>query len=278
MTRVIRYKTQVKSHRGWLNLVALGDIHRARRDCNVEKLQQVYEWIRCHDCLVIGMGDYSEWITPKDRRFNFDEYRLDLITCDRQYRKIREEFTPFKDKIVALLDGNHDYNYYLENQHNYVDALVYDLGTEYGTYNAIIRLEVHREDQPRSYRLVDIYAHHGWTSARTMGGRVNRILDLHDHFPYMHIYLMGHVHLLGPIPPQIFLRVNKADQIVEHKERFFFTGSFTEAYRDEKANPFSGYAARQGHRPTSLGAQLIRIQPFRGQWDTLHIENTELPK
>jgi len=280
MTHVIRYKTSVKTHRGKISLVFLGDIHRASRNCDVALLKRVYRWITRHDCLIVGMGDYSEFIAPQDRRYDVNSYIPDLITPDAQFKCLREEFEPFKDKIICLLDGNHDYGFYQAHHHNYVDALAYDLGTEYGTFDAVIRLEVSRQ-KGAGKRLIDIYAHHGWTGSRRTGGKVNKIEDLALIFPTMHLYAMGHVHLLGESPPRVMLTANKADHIVESTQRFVFTGSYLRGYVDHPTKPFSGYVARRAYPPLSLGSPLIQIQPFRNAGlaghDKLRVEVKEVP-
>jgi len=247
-----------------LRLVPVGDIHLGHRNVDFDILEKVLKYIaKTENCFFLGMGDYADSITTKDRRFDFQSLDLNYPTPDKQYRKIRELFEPIKDKCLGLLHGNHDYIHWKEHNHNYVDDLAYDLGVPYLTVDAYIRIVFKRKSGGHAkQRAFDLYAHHGWTGARTIGGRINRITDLANIFPGLPLYLMGHCHLLGPIPPRIQLKVNQGLQVVEMKQNFVFTGSFLRGYVPKAMS----YVESKTYVPTALGSPVISIRPLEGKY------------
>jgi len=241
---------------GTLKLVALGDIHLGHRNVDLRVLNKVINFIKNEDnCLWLGMGDYADAITVKDRRFDLNSIDPNYPTPDKQYRRIRELFEPIKEKCLGLLDGNHDYLHWKLHNHNYVDSLAYDLGVPYLTIDAYIRLVFKRNSGKRAkQKQFDFYAHHGWTTARTMGGRINRITDLASIFPNLPLYLQGHVHLLGPIPPRVQLQVDNGLNVREMKQNFVFTGSFLKGYMPNAIS----YVEAKSYVPTTFQQHLVR--------------------
>ena len=246
-----------KSENEW-QLVPIGDIHLGHKNVDLDLLKKIIKYVEETDrCYWIGMGDYCDAITAKDRRYDLNSIDPRFPTPDKQYRAIREMFEPIKDKCIGLLDGNHDYLHWREHNHNYVDDLAYDLGVAYLTMDAYVRLVFVRKSgkKPKQNRL-DIYAHHGWTGARTLGGRINRITDLANIFPNLPLYLMGHVHLLGAVPPRIQLSVDNRLNVVEQRQYFVFTGSFLKGYMPDAMS----YVEMKTYVPTTLGSPIITIR------------------
>jgi len=252
--KVIEYSSRKE---GVFKLVPFGDLHFGHPNCDVDLIERTRNYIlETENCFWIGMGDYCDAISPKDKRFNFHSVNLKYATPDVQYRWVRSLFDPIKDKCIGLLDGNHDLLHWKAHAHNYVDSLAYDLGVPYLTIDAYIRLVFKRktEDSSRSNSF-NIYAHHGWTASRTSGGKVNRIEDLASIFPGLELYLMGHTHARGETPPKTHLFVNKNLDVVDHEMRFLFTGAFLRAYVDGHAS----YIEEKTYKPQPLGTSVVEI-------------------
>jgi len=273
--RIIRKILRFNGKKDEWHLVALGDIHLGHRNVDFELLNATLRFIeQTPNCLWIGMGDYADAITAKDRRFDLYSVDPNFPTPDKQYRRIRELFEPIKDKCIGLLDGNHDYMHWREHNHNYVDDLAYDLKTNYLSMDAYIRLVFERRSgkRPKKYRL-DFYAHHGWTNARTTGGRINRITDLANIFPGLPLYLMGHVHLLGPAPPRDQLFVDNRLNVVWSRQYFVFTGSYLKGYMPDATS----YVEMKTYVPTTLGSPLITIKIDDSGPNPIRLRISELP-
>jgi hypothetical protein len=245
-----------KTDKYWY-IVPLGDLHLGNNNCDLDLFKKSIEFIKNEKrCLWLGMGDYCDAVTAKDKRFDPKSIDPDFPTPDVQYRGIEKMLMPIKDKCIGLLDGNHDYQHWLEHGHNYVDTMAYNLGTSYLTMDAYIRLAFRRKTADSCCsRVIDIYAHHGWSTARSDGAKVNRIEDLALIFPNLDLYLMGHVHLLGSSPSKYQLSVDEGMNIVQKKENFVFTGSFLKGYVDGNVS----YVERKTYAPTALGSPKIKL-------------------
>lgn len=283
--RIIRKSIPLLTHRETVELVFLGDIHIGHVNVDYEYLESVIDYIKRTDrCWFIGMGDYMDSITVNDRRFNWDSIDLSCKTPNEQYEKIVELFKPIRRKCIGLLTGNHEYSLW-NNQKSgdYVSALCIRLSDDnyvipYGTYDAVFLLDFQREQT--GSRVVKIYAHHGWTSARTEGGIAVRLRDMQETFPNMDIYAMGHIHRLGMMPliQQLEVaRIKGEDVIVSRNLNRVLTGGFLKGYEDKKMS----YIEQKTYPPTGLGAPLLKIQPFRcgrgGGYDYLKISYEQLP-
>lgn len=255
--RVVKYVFNFKCG-DVFNIVPLGDVHLGHRNADLDLFEEVLKIIKnTENCFWLGMGDYCDSITLKDDRYNMDSVDMRFITPDKQFRKIKEYFEPIKSKCLGLLDGNHEITYWEKYNHNYVDMLAYDLGITYLTIDAYIRLVFSRNEgkKPKRYQF-NIYAHHGYTSARTKGAKVNRIQDLSLIFPGIQLYLMGHTHELGPIPPTITLKVDNKMNVRDQEINFVSTGGYLRGYVDQSYS----YIEKKILVPTALGSPLITIK------------------
>ena len=235
-------------------LIPIGDMHVGNINCDLDLAQSVCDYVEAKpNALWIGMGDYADAISPGEKRYNINSIDPVYNTADKQYKKIQQMFEPIKDKCVGLLDGNHDTTHAHYHHHNYVDTMAYNLGTDYLTIDAHITLVFARG---RAKSAVRMYAHHGWSSSRKAGGRVNNFNDMSDLFPMLDMYLMGHTHDRGPIQPRTQLEVNDAGQLVHKDMEFVFTGSYLKGYVDGT----SSYIEAKAYKPTTLGAPIVYIE------------------
>jgi len=114
--RVVPFNYEYESREdSLLRFVPLGDIHRGSRGMDEELFYKTLDLIIEHDLPVILMGDYGEFISKDDRRHDYAGLNLKYVTPEKQYRKIASDLEPIKDNIIALLAGNHEYTYWMNN-------------------------------------------------------------------------------------------------------------------------------------------------------------------
>jgi len=245
-----------------LRIVPIGDVHRGNPWMEEERFYKTLDWVEENPCYVILMGDYGECINAKDPRHDYNALDERYNTPDKQYRKTAEDFERIKDKIVCVLDGNHEYNFWRRHNHNYTDWLATDLGAPYTGVSAFIRFKLKRRSASKrpSTHILDVYAHHGWTNARTDGYKVKVIHDLRNIYPLARIYLMGHVHKLGEALPTTLLHVDRrTNKIREFIQYFYFTGSYIKGHEEGVGS----YVEARGLPPTMLGSPVIEVRPNR---------------
>jgi len=247
-----------------IKLVPLGDIHLGHAVCDKDLFENTINYIAENDeAMWIGMGDYCDAISAKDKRYNPKEIDSSLPTPDVQYREVTKMLMPIKDKCLGLLDGNHDYTHWTHHNHNYVDQMAHELETEYLGLDAVIRLIFPRTwlkkiGKNREHHKFDIFAHHGWSSGRSDGYKVKSIQDMALIFSEMNLYLMGHVHLKGEAPVRVKLNIAENLDIIQHTQRYVFTGSYIKGY----VNGFTTYIEGKALPPTQLGSPSIFIKSY----------------
>jgi len=208
-----------------IKIVGLGDLHFGHRNCDKRMIQNVIDYIKDNDCYWIGGGDYGDAIIPLDRRFDFRSLDEDFKTPQLQYNHVEKLFEPIADKCLGLLDGNHDIIHWKRHVHNYVEELATRLDVHYLTISSYLRFHFVEADVD-----FDVYAHHGWTGARTKGGKIARIYDLEKIFPFADLYLMFHIHDIGIADKKAKLFVDEDMEIRDKISWFVFGGGFLRGY------------------------------------------------
>ena len=251
-----------------VELINLADIHLGHRNCDKNILSHTLTYIENHKCLWIGGGDYGDAIIPNDPRFDINSIDKNFLAPKQQYDKITELFKPIRKKCLVLLEGNHDYYLWKRNQnslislygeeegkHGFVYNMAKDLGVLYGTIDSYIRLHFEKFDVD-----FDIYAHHGWTGARTAGARVARIYDLYNVFPMLDLYIMNHIHALSMAEPKTSLFINNGE-IRDKISRFMYGGSYLRGYQLGTMS----YVEEKTYTPTTLGSPKLTITAKEGK-------------
>jgi len=255
--RDINYNSRTDNE---FNLVGLGDVHFGNPGCNVDYFMRTVKWIYDHpNTYWIGMGDYCECIEKQDKRFNWDHVNKDFFTPQQQFRWMEEQLKPIASQCIGLLDGNHEIAYWTKFSHNYTDSMAYNLGVPYRGIDAYIRLRFNRQSEGMKRPAVNtfnIYAHHGYSGSRGVGGKVKSLIDLASVYHGCDLYLCGHTHAKGPIMPQITTDYNESMKKVSKEMNFVYTGSFLDGH----AEGIKSYAEEKGYAPLPLGSPFIRLE------------------
>jgi len=212
---------------------------------------------------IIGMGDWADCITKKDDRF--ESYGLapwvqhDNIV-ESQRRFLKELFEPVKDKIIFILEGNHEAQIHKAHDNDLTRNLCSDLGVRYGGYQAFLVLRFHRNARSNC-RAFTFHVWHGAGSSQTEGARLMRLQRLVNDIE-ADVYLMGHLHAIASYSPDRLVVRNgrvKATKLIS-----CITGSWLKGYmqpkNDEHLNP--SYVERQGYKPSRIGCPVIKIKPY----------------
>lgn len=204
----------------------------------------------------IGTGDFCEYITPDDYRW---EAKLipawveedDISRSQEKY--IIEQFKPIADKCIGLAYGNHEYTYakhkFGNPQKHICDALeVTNLG-----FSSYIHLLFHRKSSKESH-LIKICGTHGASNAITQAGKLNilkRWMDSND----AQIYWYAHMHDILHRSRQ-YMGTTDNLNIINQEALGVVTGSFYKSYI-EGVN--ATYAERKTYPPNKLGYPVVEI-------------------
>lgn len=186
-------------------------------------------------------GDvYSEILTPQQQ--------LDLLTAI---------FSEYKDRILGIVSGNHELRIEREVGVDVMSVFAQLIGKQNVYDKDIILLNIRFGKQlngkKTSYHILAI---HGWTSARTIGGKMNPLYSLRN-VALADCYIVAHTHWQGVFKEGYILPEPKNKKTLEIEQVFVNSGSFQK---------WASYAQRTGRPLNVLGSPIICL---RG--DTKHI-------
>lgn len=251
----MRYQKYEVNSNG-ITFVNFADLHLGHQSCDKSMIVHVIDFIKKHKCYWLGGGDYGNAIIPQDWRFDWRTVDDEFKTPQSQYRAVEKMFKPITSKCLGLLDGNHDIVHWKKHSHNYVEELAERLNVPYLTISAYLRIHFNKFDTD-----LNIYAHHGWTGARTSGGRINRIFDLYNIYPMLDLYIMNHIHALGQVEKKTSLFIDDEGNIRDKISYFLFGGSFLRGYVKDQIS----YVEEKTYIPTTLGSPVLKIRPKQGK-------------
>ena len=236
-----------------------GDIHAGTKHCAEDKIRaRVREIQQDPFAIWIGMGDYGEFITGNDPRWDIaiisDWVRPDDI-AESQREWIVNLFRPIKDKCIGLLEGNHEDQMRLHFKGDVQAHLCKDLGVPNLGYSCFVRFLFQRtKTETQQFKG---HFEHGSGAAITEGGKMNRLKRGLYYFD-ADMYAMGHVHDIYTTSPP-YLALNDANEIRQHTKAAAITGCWTRTYSQGiRAN----YAEKKGYPPAHLGSPVFNIKPF----------------
>lgn len=224
----------------------------------------------------VHLGDFVDGITVRDKRYSREEDQGDTIL--RQYVDAERNLEPIQDRLLVLLEGNHDRK--LNQFGNFVREMAYDLKVEYGTYSCVLVIC----DEESGAPMYKIFATHGYGSFSSnaddpLRRRANLKLSLKrklkDKMTDCELMAMGHTHRLLVVPPTEWLRLYTDlsrplgrqirsfykppmnDRFIHPDNRWYVNaGSFYRLYADGTSN----YAEVAGYDPLDVGYALVNVE------------------
>jgi len=242
-------------------------------------LQEKIREIRDDPCSFwVGGGDYADYISYTDRRFDPACISDDLAIADLGQlglaltTRVRDMFKPIAHKGLGLLFGNHEVKYMREhNQQNLHAWLCTELSLPNLGYSALFDLVfIRKHDQaeislcakpeygsPYQMTSVRVFVHHGASAAQSHGGRINRLAKFMTDW-IADIYMIGHTHDAKGLKIEPLGGNDECSKVVAFPRIGTITGGFLRAY-DQSEYP--GYGEVRAYTPTPLGAACVEIKP-----------------
>lgn len=162
-------------------------------------------------------------------------------------------FDPIKDRVLAVLPGNHENRVYKSDGIDITQLMCSQLGLQdrYSPTTALLFVRFGEQSSKQHGRrmLYTIYATHGAGGGRKEGGKVNRLADLSS-IVDADIYIHAHTHL-PLVFKEAFYRVNGGNSSVALVDKLFVNAS---AQLD-----YGGYGDAQGYKPASKRSPVIYL-------------------
>jgi hypothetical protein len=249
-----------------ITLYPIGDIHLGSANCDRDLLFDTVSEIAANpDARWIGLGDYCEFISSRDRRFQaggidrkiIDIGAIDRI-CDVLVDKTADILRPIAGQCWGLGLGNHE----ASADAAYATALVPRILDKMGRpdlylgWAAITRVVMSVHEARIPFR---IFSAHGYQAGRKDGAKVNGLDDLMGYIDGCRIYLVGHSHS-KLIKTKVKLSANQNFTALRSETVYgAHCGSFLRTYELGQ----SSYSERAGYPPTATGTVKFLLTPWK---------------
>ena len=238
----------------------LGTIHSVEDDIK-RKINEIKE---TKNAMWIGMGDYAEFITPSDKRFDPDErsiadwVHLDNIGHD-ETQFVSKLFEPIKHKCIGLLYGNHENKMRIYNHENVQKNLCESLGVDNLGYSCFIRFHFKRENSTESHLITGAFTH-GSSGAITEGAKLMALMRWMNSMN-ADIYAYAHLH--------DYIEKSKTRMIVDDSRKIKAKTSYgvtTGAwFRTYTQGIESSYGEQKVFPPVEICCAVFTINPNTGE-------------
>lgn len=232
----------------------LADLHIGDSMCDYKLITQKLDYIKnTPNAYCILDGDLMDTAVCTSIG---DTYGANLQPME-QLRHCVEIFEPIKDKILAVLPGNHENRVYRTDGLDITEIMCSQLGIpeKYSPTTALLFIRFgkqssHHHNRPQLYT---IYATHGAGGGRKEGGKVNRLADLAS-IVDADIYIHGHTHL-PVVFKNSFYRVSSTNSSVALVDKLFVN---TSAWLN-----YGGYGDKAGFKPASKASPVIYLDGLK---------------
>jgi predicted phosphodiesterase len=232
----------------------MADLHIGDSQCDFKLILEKIEHIKnTKNAYCILDGDLMDTAIASSIG---DTYGANLQPME-QLKQCVKIFEPIKDKILAVLPGNHENRVYKTDGIDITELMCSQLGIydRYSPTTALlfIRFGERKTGHHHRRQLYTVYVTHGSGGGRKEGGKVNRLADLAS-IVDADIYIHGHTHL-PLVFKESFFRVSGANSSVALVDKLFLN---TAAYLD-----YGGYGDKAGFKPASKASPVIYLNGLK---------------
>ena len=237
-----------------IEILVLADYHYADPHSDHDAIRRDIDYVNTHsnayallagdllDCaLKTSLGDCYVNLTPMEEL----SAMIDLIS-------------PIKDKVLAVVGGNHEARHYRTNGVDMTYLLCKQLGIEdkYSSDTALVFLRFGKGEAWTHHSrpiLYTIYLTHGSGGGRKEGGKIQRLAD-YSSIVDADVYVCGHVHLPASFKTG-FVRPSAANSSLTYCTKLFVNSA-------AKLN-YGGYGDTGGYKPPCTDTPKILLNGIR---------------
>lgn len=247
-------KTTLSKNIDFLELHTFADEHIGDSCCDILRLKERIEYVaKTANAYCIMNGDILDYAS----RSSIGDIEAREFNIMGQLEKAVELFTPIKDKIIAITNGNHENRGYKKEGFDIskMIAMQLSLGDIYTPTSAIIFLRFGTasknmgKNRGHESQLYTIYVNHGSGGGRKEGAKAIRLADMASVID-VDIYIHSHTHL-PMIMKQGFFRADRRSSTV---------ANITKLFVNTAANlNYGGYGEAQEYKPNSKDTPVIYL-------------------
>jgi hypothetical protein len=232
-------------------VIPISDLHLGDPHVNFDKFYGYRKWIEdTPNAYVLLNGDLMNTATKGSVSNCYEE----SIRPSEQLKLAVKLFEPIKDRILAIVTGNHERRIQRDVDYDPSELLAGQLGVYYGGDEAFLKIRFGSQNRttkkPHCYT---VYATHGWAGGRTPGAKANSLQKLSD-IVLADIYISSHVHTMVCYQDILLVPDLQNNKMMERKRTFASSGAFLTR---------GGYAVQKGYPQSKLGSVRLRLDGVR---------------
>lgn len=233
-----------------IELHTFADEHIGDANCDLARLKERIKYVaETPNAYCVLNGD----ILDNASRTSIGDIETRELNIMGQIQHGVELFTPIKDKILCITNGNHENRAYRKEGIDISKIVAMQLGLSdvYAPTSALLFLRFGKLSSHDNYRrvLYTIYCNHGSGGGRKEGAKAIRLADMAS-IVDADIYIHSHTHL-GMIMKQGFFRTDLTSSTVQHVTKLFVNTSSNLNY--------GGYGEAQEFKPNSKDTPVIYL-------------------
>lgn len=246
----------------------VGDLQVGAPGFDEDRLKRHIDWGMRHDVWFHGMGDYTDFLSPSNRRHLLNAGLYDTAHelldewNEEHLDKIKGYFKGTEGRWVGLHEGHH---YHLFQDGTTTDTrLCNHLGVPFLGTAAVTRFVF--KDESRHIAECLVWSHHG--EGGGTANPFNRLYQVAPGFPQVDVFLQGHNTALGSRRlDNIWFYGSPGNLHMRSKDQLLvLTGGFMRGYQQGSrvaGRPGGSYVEKGMMRPSAIGGPLITITPRR---------------
>ena len=233
-----------------IELHTFADEHIGDANCDIARLKERIKYVaETPNAYCILNGDILD-IASRSSIGDIETRELNIM---EQIKTGVELFTPIKDKILCITNGNHENRAYKKEGIDISNLIAMQLGIGdiYSPTSVLLFLRVGKMSSHKNHRpaLYTLYCCHGSGGGRKEGAKAIRLADMSS-IVDADIYIHSHTHL-PMIMKQGFFRTDLTSSTVQHVTKLFVNTSSNLNY--------GGYGEAQEFKPNSKDTPVIYL-------------------
>lgn len=230
-------------------LLGVSDLHVGALEHDALYTANLLRWVKdTPNAFLLLNGDLANCALKSSKSDIYEE----TMSPNEQRKYLVKLFTPIKDRILGVVEGNHEQRIRRDTSIDICQDIAEAMNCAYGREALLLQVRLGQGKNGKRISYL-IYATHGWSSARTAGGKVNMGASLSGVI-YADCYIVGHTHTKY-LYEKIYLMPDERNQNVRRvKQIIASSGSVLD---------YGGYAVGKGYPPGAKGIPRIRLDGKR---------------
>lgn len=239
---------EIDCHDAPVEVVAVADLHIGDPHADMSRIRSLIKGVADNgNRYAILAGDLMNTAIIGSKSDTYGE----TMTPSQQLETAAELLDPIRDKILAVVPGNHEERISRSAGTDMTRLLARELGLAdvYSDTTALVLLRFGRDARHYTPIVYSMYVCHGHGGGRRAGGKINALQDIGTIID-ADVYVMAHTHMPAIMSQSSYRIVAQKSCAVLHEQLYVNTAS---------SLTYGGYGRRCGYQPPSNSYPVITM-------------------